>query len=177
VVELTENVRTLMASVLAGETIETTPTDAVGILETQLSQARERFDDATFELDGELPDRCTVEANEMLSSVFTNLFNNAVQHNDTEACRVTIGVEKTSEAVRITVADNGPGIPPDRREELFGRGVKGLDSPGTGVGLYLVDTLVDHYGGSVSIGDNDPEGAVFTVELPLATPRQTTPQQ
>ena len=177
VVELTKNVRTLMNSILAGETVETEPTDAAAILERQLSQARQRFDDAEFELDGELPAECTVEANEMLSSVFTNLFNNAVQHNDKPTCRVTVGVERTSESVRITVADNGPGVPPDRREELFGRGVKGLDSPGTGVGLYLVDTLVDHYGGSVSIGDNDPEGAVFTVELPLATPQQTTPQQ
>lgn len=43
---------------------------------------------------------------------------------------------------------------------------KGLDSGGTGIGLYLVNTLVDNYGGDVWIEDNDPKGAVFTVSLP-----------
>jgi signal transduction histidine kinase len=168
VVELTKNVRTLMTAILEDEAIETQATDAGRVIRTQLSQARERFDDATFELDGDLPDGCQVQANEMLSSVFTNLFNNAIQHNDKEACHVTVSVDRTDDALRVRVADDGPGIPEDRRDDLFGRGVKGLDSPGTGVGLYLVDTLVDRYGGSVRIGDNDPEGAVFTVELPLA---------
>jgi signal transduction histidine kinase len=172
VVELTENVRTLLSSILEDETVETEPTDAAAIVETQLAQARQRFDDATFELDGDLPATCHVEANGMLSSVFTNLFNNAVQHGDKETTRVTVGIDRTDDSVRITVADNGPGVPADRREELFGRGVKGLDSAGTGVGLYLVDRLVDHYGGTVTVGDNDPEGAVYTVELPLATQHQ-----
>jgi signal transduction histidine kinase len=44
----------------------------------------------------------------------------------------------------------------------------GLDSAGTGLGLYLVDTLVDRYGGEIRVEDNDPEGTVFVVELPLA---------
>jgi signal transduction histidine kinase len=104
----------------------------------------------------------------MLSSVFGNLLNNAIQHNDTEAPRVSVTVETTAETVVVRVADNGPGIPVDRRDEVFGRGEKGLDSAGTGVGLYLVDRLVDAYGGSVAIEDNDPEGAVFVVELARA---------
>nr|WP_302080744.1 ATP-binding protein [Salinibaculum sp. KK48] len=49
----------------------------------------------------------------------------------------------------------------------FGKGEKGLDSPGTGIGLYLVQTLLDQYGGDVWVADNDPEGAVFVVELPI----------
>jgi signal transduction histidine kinase len=44
----------------------------------------------------------------------------------------------------------------------------GLDSEGTGLGLYLVETLVDRYGGNVYIKDNDPTGAVFVVELPVS---------
>ena len=43
---------------------------------------------------------------------------------------------------------------------------QGLDSSGTGMGLYLVDTLVSAYNGEVWIDDNEPEGAIFSVELP-----------
>jgi signal transduction histidine kinase len=83
------------------------------------------------------------------------------------SARVTEG-RVTEGRVVVRVADNGPGVPDDRKEAVFGRGEKGLRSTGTGLGLYLVDTLVDSYGGRVRVEDNDPEGAVFVVELPLA---------
>ncbi|RJX51996.1 hypothetical protein DP106_00065 [Halonotius pteroides] len=68
----------------------------------------------------------------------------------------------------VQVADNGPGVPDDHKAEIFGKGETGLDSAGTGLGLYLVETLVSAYDGSVSVADNDPEGAVFAVTLPRA---------
>ncbi len=54
------------------------------------------------------------------------------------------------------------------KDQIFDEGEKGLDSQGTGLGLYLVRTLVRRYNGDVAVKDNDPEGSVFTVELPLA---------
>jgi len=51
---------------------------------------------------------------------------------------------------------------------VFGRGKKGLESPGSGLGLYLVDNLVETYGGRVWIEDNEPKGAIFCVELQRA---------
>jgi signal transduction histidine kinase len=54
------------------------------------------------------------------------------------------------------------------QDEIFFRGSQGLESDGTGIGLHLVKTLVDRYGGSVWIEDNDPEGTVFCIELQLA---------
>jgi signal transduction histidine kinase len=74
-------------------------------------------------------------------------------------------VTESESAVVIRVADNGPGIPDDQKETVFGKGEKGLDSQGSGIGLYLVQTLVTTYGGSIWIEDNDPEGSVFAVEL------------
>jgi len=53
----------------------------------------------------------TVLANEMLASVFRNLLNNAVQHNDTDAPEVTVTCEETDDRIRVRVADNGPGVP------------------------------------------------------------------
>ncbi len=69
-------------------------------------------------------------------------------------------------AVQVRVADNGPGIPDDRKEEIFDEGETGVDSDSTGLGLFLVHTLVERYEGTVWIEDNEPEGRVFVVELP-----------
>ena len=97
--------------------------------------------------------------------MFRNLLTNAVTHNDKDHPEITVRVDERDETVQVIVADNGPGVPDSQKEEVFGRGEMGLESPGTGIGLYLVDTLVDMYDGEVRLEDNDPEGSVFTVIL------------
>ncbi|WP_128476501.1 hybrid sensor histidine kinase/response regulator [Halorussus pelagicus] len=164
VVELTETVSTLLETITGEQDPDLEPVDAGRILETELRKARSSHDDATFAVDGDLPS-VSVRANSMLSSVFSNLLNNAVQHNDTDNPQIEVGVSVADDTVEIRVADDGPGIPSDRRDAVFGRGEQGIDSEGTGIGLYLVDTLVKQYGGSVHVEDNDPSGAVFVVEL------------
>ncbi|MFD1585567.1 histidine kinase N-terminal 7TM domain-containing protein [Halorientalis brevis] len=176
VVELTDNVGTLMESIASEQTMEVEPTALSAVLETQLDRARMRHDAAEFVVEGAIPQNSLVTANEMLSSVFTNLFNNAVNHNDSDACRVTVSVTETPASVRVEVADDGPGIPDEKKDDIFGRGAKGLDSSGTGVGLYLVDTLIDHYGGTITVRDNEPTGSVFVIELPRAASRQAQSQ-
>lgn len=84
---------------------------------------------------------------------------------DKEFPEVTVSATPDEEVVRVRVADNGPGIPSDQKEQIFEEGEKGLDSEGTGLGLYLVRTLVDRYGGDVWVEDNEPEGSAFIVEL------------
>jgi signal transduction histidine kinase len=97
--------------------------------------------------------------------VFGNLLDNAVFHNDEAEVRIDVDVTATDATVVVRIADNGPGIPDSRKREVFGRGEKGLESPGSGLGLYLVDNLVETYGGRVWIEDNEPKGSVFCVEL------------
>jgi len=58
----------------------------------------------------------------------------------------------------ITVADNGPGIPEADRESVFTEGKTLPGSDGTGFGLYLVDTLIEQYGGRVTISDAETLG-------------------
>ena len=73
-----------------------------------------------------------------------------------------------TDSVLVQIADNGPGIPDTEKETIFGKGETGLDSSGTGLGLYLVKTLVESYGGVIEIDDNEPVGAVFSVTVPKA---------
>jgi PAS domain S-box-containing protein len=163
VTELTETVRDLTNTVTSDETLSLHAVPLGTVIHKEVDKARSNYPEATFEVAFEHTG--SVRANEMLSSVFTNLFNNAVLHNDTDDPRIWISMEQHEDVVHVQVADNGPGVPPDQADELFGRGVKGLESEGTGVGLYLVDTLVTGYGGEVWV-DNGPDGgAIFTIEL------------
>lgn len=167
VIELTEIARDFVDSLAADAAPETKPLALRELLDGEIRSARDSFPEATFVVDGDLPS-VTVRANELLTSVFRNLLNNAVQHNDTEAPTVTVGVEASADRVRVRVADDGPGIPDEVRSDLFGKGQKGIDSSGSGIGLYLVSILTAQFGGDVWIEGNEPRGAVFVVELPRA---------
>ena len=165
-VELTKTAREMSDVLLDTDT-------AVGtvrlrpVLDGEVDSIRAAHDAASITVDGGIPD-ATVVGNEMLGSVFRNLLKNAIQHNDKPVPQVTVSTAVDADTVTVRIADNGPGVPDDQKAEIFGKGETGLDSAGTGLGLYLVETLVSAYDGSVSVTDNDPEGAVFVVELPRA---------
>ena len=134
-------------------------------IETELDKLRSTYTDAEITVEGTIPET-TVRANDLLNSVFRNLLKNAIQHNDKPVPAVTVSVTEADDTVTVAVADNGPGVPDHQKDEIFGKGEKGLESAGTGIGLYLVQTLVSSYDGTITIDDNDPEGAVFRVTLP-----------
>lgn len=73
------------------------------------------------------------------------------------------------ERLRLVVEDDGPGLPPDRREEVIRRGAR-LDenAPGSGLGLSIVDELARAYRGSLNLGDSPLGGLAVTVQLPRA---------
>ncbi len=165
-VELTKTARVL-ADVMLQTDVADQHTALAPALERALEDVRSGYSGAVVEVDGSLPG-VQVVGNEMLDSVFRNLLQNAVQHNDKDLAQVRVSTTVTEDYVEVSVADNGPGVPDDQKEEIFGKGEQGLESEGTGIGLYLVRTLVEGYGGEVWVEDNDPEGSVFVVRVPLA---------
>lgn len=163
-IELTRTAREIAALELSREA-DARPVSLDRHLNTQIEEQRTKFERAVVTVSEPIP-QLTVLANELLETVFRNLLQNAIIHNDKEIPRVEVSVEVEAETVTVAIADNGPGIPDSQKDEIFGRGKKGLESPGTGIGLYLVRRLVDRYGGHVAVTDNEPEGSVFTVTLP-----------
>jgi PAS domain S-box-containing protein len=166
IAELTAIARDFVESLEDEEAVELEPVALDTVLETEVEKKRDTFTDATISVDGELPS-VAVRANELLSSVFGNLLSNAVRHNDGPEPTVDVRAEAEDATARVIVADDGPGVPADRRDEIFGKGEMGPESPGTGIGLYLVHTLVDQYGGTVRVEDAALGGARFVVELPI----------
>lgn len=166
VVELTAIARDYVETLTTDGAVAVEPTPLRSSLETELSLQEEALPRAEFQWD-DLPD-VAVTANGMLGSVFRNLLTNAVRHNDRDDPTVRVTCDVSDNDVVVRVADNGLGIPDDRKEEIFGRGQHSLDSPGTGIGLYLVETLVNQYSGEVWIENNDLTGTTFAVRLQRA---------
>jgi PAS domain S-box-containing protein len=115
-----------------------------------------------------------VMANELLKDVFTNLIDNAIKHSKKP---VTVGINLSwaskgdGKYNKISIEDNGPGIPDELKDKVFNRMSRGdTRARGSGLGLYLVRTLVDSYKGNVWVEDRVPgdyrQGSRFVVLLP-----------
>ena len=163
--DLTTTARDL-ARVMLDVDCEVRSVSLEGVLAQQVEELRSGHPGAVVAIEGSIPD-VEVAGNDMLGSVFRNLLSNAIQHSDETPPEVTVSAAERDETVEVRVADNGPGVPDAQKDEIFGRGEKGLESSGAGIGLYLVQSLLDTYGGDVFVEDNGPEGAVFVVELPV----------
>jgi two-component system, OmpR family, phosphate regulon sensor histidine kinase PhoR len=107
-----------------------------------------------------------------LEMIFRNLLDNAVKYAG-KAPEVFVDLFRPGgQRVRVRISDNGPGIPFKLRRKIFGRFVRlgselERSKPGTGLGLYIVRTLVKRMHGQVTVrGRGSLSGTVFEVDLP-----------
>ena len=100
-----------------------------------------------------------------LSEVLSNLIGNAIAVLEPGG-QITVSHRRSGERVVLLVADDGPGIPADRVEQLFEPFVSGRDG-GTGLGLAIARKLVEAHGGELSCVESPLRGAAFQLEIPL----------
>ena len=123
---------------------------------------------------------CTVRAGRLdLEMIFRNLLDNAVKYAAAEP-QVEVSLRPTSDGGSLTrIADNGRGVPHKLRRKIFGRFVRlGLElereKPGTGLGLYIVRTLVRRLRGRIRVRDREKgPGTAFEVQLPAGPAGET----
>jgi len=126
--------------------------------------------EAQFETSLESGVIATVDA-DAIRQVLVNLLDNAIKYGP-QGQRVAITLENYNSHARISVSDEGPGIPKSERERIWA-GYYRLDRErdsaiaGTGIGLAVVGELVTKHGGTVYVVNGDQSGATFVVELPL----------
>jgi two-component system nitrogen regulation sensor histidine kinase NtrY len=97
----------------------------------------------------------------------TNLLENAASVLGGKGkVRVECVNESELGRVRITVADDGPGIPAEDRDRLFEPYFSRKEG-GTGLGLAIVSAVANDHGGAVRARDNEPHGAIFEMEIPI----------
>jgi signal transduction histidine kinase len=105
----------------------------------------------------------------LLTQAIANLIDNAIKYTPAGGS-ITVTLEQREHAIECVVADNGPGIPPEyygKVKERFFRLEASRTSPGTGLGLSLVDAVASLHHGELVFEDNQP-GLKVTLRLPAA---------
>jgi len=161
---VTEDVRTLLDA--AEGSTATDPVDLAALVERRVAALERRVD--AVDADADCPASAPVAADDLLWRAVDNLLNNAVDHNDAPVPSVeaSVAVDEAAGVARLRVADDGPGVPEERRASLFEYTTTGRSDHG--LGLAVTRALVERYAGGIELAETGPEGSVFAVELPLA---------
>lgn len=142
-----------------------TTDDLAATAQTQVERARENYPAATITIDR--PDHAHVRAHHLIGEAVEELVENAVRHNDSADPRVWVSVQKEDGMVSLTVADNGPGVPPVERVVLE-RKTETPTEHSQGLGLWLVYLTVHHSDGTLSVTDREEGGAEIQFRVPSA---------
>ena len=109
----------------------------------------------------EVKGKARVMADDALFPLMDNIVRNAVVHG--RADRIQISIRHEGNLCEVHIADNGSGVADDIKKAIFDKGFMHGTSGHTGLGLNIVKKAMERYGGYVSLGDNKPHGAVFTL--------------
>ena len=107
----------------------------------------------------------------LLYRALYNLVENAIRYNSEEGS-VNITLETRGQEGVIIIADTGVGIAPEQRELVFEpfyrvNKSRSREFGGAGIGLSLVKTILKRHGASITVSENNPQGSVFTIRIPL----------
>jgi PAS domain S-box-containing protein len=160
----------LLAYARAGRTRDAT---AVVDVDTAVRQVHDDLAAGIAErgarLEVDLPSDARVQVDgDDLRIILQNLVSNAIKFADREDPVVTVSAARTAGAWRITVADNGVGIPPEHQERIFAAFERAPNrrAIGYGLGLAICQRLVERHGGSIGLESEPGEGTRFWFSLP-----------
>jgi two-component system phosphate regulon sensor histidine kinase PhoR len=172
---LVEDLLTLSAYDGARGPREGRPVDLAAIVVECLQSMRPTIANAGLAVDLELdPTLGDVMGDVMdFERVMSNLLNNAIKFTQPGG-RITVKLTQQRQMAVLVVSDTGIGIPEDEQERLFSRFFRSSlaiadEIQGTGLGLSLVQAVVDSYGGTIGVDSEVGKGTSFTVRLPLST--------
>lgn len=119
-------------------------------------------------------DRLVLVRPRQLNQVFLNLIDNALRASPSGG-NIYLSLHDTGRGtIRLTIGDDGPGVPPESRERIFDPFfTTRAPGEGTGLGLYLSRQIIEAHGGTLRVGISESGGAEFAVELPLPSADET----
>lgn len=102
-----------------------------------------------------------------MKRVLINLLENSIAVlPDGGTIEIALSYDKKKQVAYMEVRDNGPGVADEDKLRLF-EPYFSTKKSGTGLGLAIASTVVSDHGGQIKVTDNEPTGAIFTVELPM----------
>jgi heavy metal sensor kinase len=157
----------------AGEThLAKDPVDLPRLVSSTVEQMVPLAEEKSITLECRTVPDVTVEANEVrLKQVVVNLLDNAIKYTP-EGGRITVQIATENSVAVLEVADTGIGISAEALPHIFQRFYRSEQAEarrarGTGLGLSMVQSIVEAHGGAVSVESREKHGATFRVRLPL----------
>ena len=176
----TFNALLMISRVEAGQTAaEMSPVDLTRIAGDSVELYEPLAEDAHLFLKPDLADGVTISGNrELIGQALGNLIDNAVKYAEgAENPEIRVSLVRDKDAVVLSVADHGPGIPEDKQAEVTKRFVRLDESrskPGTGLGLSLVEAVMEMHGGRLELAASDPSAEIgrgLTVRMVFPSPQ------
>jgi two-component system OmpR family sensor kinase len=143
------------------------------------AEAAPLMGDRELIVDNERPLPVDGSADELHRMVL-NLLDNAAHHTPAGS-RVELSLRAENGDAVVEVGDDGPGIPPALRDQIFNRFVRGegpadtAGGTGTGLGLAIVSAVAQSHGGSVEVAESKYGGALFRARIPMIRPKKPVP--
>jgi signal transduction histidine kinase len=163
-------VRTMlnMARIQAGHfTIDTSEADFVQLVDKELDQLKVLATQRYITLDFKRPSRSIIVQADIakLNEAVANYIENAIKYS-LDKTIITISLRDEGDSVRFEVADQGMGVPPQERADLFGRFYRASNArkqqpDGNGIGLYVVKSIAEGHGGEVYYRPGKETGSIF----------------
>lgn len=143
------------------------PTDIVQLIHEVRERYRTVLQKNECELVLDLPESVVADVDRLrFEQVLVNLLNNSVKYAPT--CRIEISLRVEEGSIYLAVKDNGPGIRPEDQKRIFQRFERAAswEKKGLGLGLYIVNQIVEAHGGEIMVQSDLGKGAVFSVRIP-----------
>lgn len=172
-VELVNSLLNVSRLELGTFAVEPLPTDIIKIAQEVLSELKpviiSKKLKLVFDYDKNIP---IISADpKLIRIVFQNLLSNSVKYTP-EKGEVKLLLSQDKKNLLVQVIDSGYGIPKNQQDKIFSKlfradNVREKDTEGTGLGLYIIKSIVDHAGGKISFESEEDKGTSFFVSLPL----------
>lgn len=150
--------------------------DLTDVVRSSVAASHDRAEAKDIHFDVEAPETLYADVNPLIEQAVGNLLDNAVKFSP-EGSTVAVELTATADTVRFAVSDEGPGIPPAKRERLLQRFETDPgdgQGSGLGLGLAIARRLVHLHGGELVLGGSEAGGARVVLSLPR-TPMGTNP--
>lgn len=158
----------LLHSPSIGADHQTRPFDIVEVIERSLEMLTSKVVNYRISINRQLPDNYQISGRpEQIEQVFSNIISNscdAVQGLPERT--VTVRLIEDGNQLQVSVADTGNGVDKELRDRVFATFFTTKEK-GVGLGLAIAEEIIASHHGQITITDNRPHGAIFTVTLPL----------